>query len=254
MRTSSVSRITALLFAFVLTAGPHALAKSTNSDIVLPEGYKNDDIVVLYNDLKQKYPPKDEFETQAAYEKRMRVEYEGKTKYFFVKEILEGGVAKGAPGYNYLKYDAENQIITLKRVLKLFDGKVKIKRTKYSREEYEAVNGFGAKAIVTSHSGIDYGILVENQSDLIKEIDVSLSPSDARALKENLGLLFVCEIKKDNEKGYLKKGFTYKRAEFRSPRSYAFPEQYVRVEVIEIVIFNRETGFVYATQAIKAGN
>ena len=254
MRTSSVSRITALLFAFVLTAGPHALAKSTNSDIVLPEGYSNDDIVALYDVLEYSYSPKGEFETQAAYEKRMRTEYEGKTRYFFVKEILEGWVAKGAPGYNYLKYDAENQIVTLKRVLKLFDGKVKIKRTKYSREEYEAVNGFGAKVIVSAYKGTDYGIFVENQSDFRKEIDVSLSPSDARALKENLGLLFVCEIKKDNEKGYLKDGLTFKKAEFSSPRSYAFIEQYVRVEVIEIVIFNRETGFVYATQAIKAGN
>ena len=72
MKTLPSLRIVVLLCALVLMAGPHALAKSTNSDIVLPEGYKNDDIVVLYNDLNQKYPPKDEFETQAAYEKRMK--------------------------------------------------------------------------------------------------------------------------------------------------------------------------------------
>lgn len=250
MRTPSVFRITVLLCALVVAAGSHALARSTKSGVVTPKGYSNDDIVAVYNDLKQNYAPKSEFETQAAYEKRMQTSYKGKAKFFFTKEMY-AVVAPGAMGYYYLGYDADNQIVTLKRILKLVKGKIKIKRTHYNRKKYEASNAYGAKAIVTSHEGTDYGIFVENKSKFEENIEFTLPSDDAKALKNNFGIMFACELKPDTKKGYFKQDFTYLEASFSFPDSYSFSEHYIRVDVTEVVIFNNKTGTVYLKQKIK---
>ena len=250
MKTLSLFRIVGLLCVFVVTAGQHALAQSTKSGVVIPQGYSNDDIVAVYNDLKKNYGPKNEFETRAAYKKRMQSGYKGPAEFFFTKEMY-AVVAPGAMGYYFFGYDADNQIVTLKRVLKLLKGEVKIRRTHYNRKQYTASNAYGGRAIVTSHQGTDYGILVENESNFKGKIQVQLPPREAEALKNNFGIMFVCQLKPDPGKGYLKDDFTYLDATFSFPDDYAFSEHYIRVNVSEVVFFNNKTGVVYSTQKIK---
>lgn len=252
MKTSSEFRITVLLCAFVFVTGQYAVAKASTPGIVLPEGYSNDDIVALYDDLKQKYPPRDEFETKAAYEKRMQIPYDGKTRFVFVKDA-ELSVPGGGSGYSFLKYDAEKQKVVLKRLLVSVDGKIGIKRTGYKEEQYEATNAFGAKAIVTEYRATFFRIYVANQDDFKEKIEIQLPPDQARALKENFGILFVCDLK-SSAKGYTKEGFNSKKPTFSSPSSYAFSEKHVHVNVVEVVIFNGKTGAIYVKQELALEN
>lgn len=250
MRTVSVLRYTVLLYVLVVAVGSQAFAQSTKSEVVTPEGYSNDDVVAVYKDLKKNYAPKSEFETHAAYMKRMQKSYKGKAKFFFTKEmyaiILPAGI-----GYTYLKYDAENQIVTLKRSLKKYGNKVKIKRYFYSRNEFEASNAYGGRTLATAHNGTDYGILIENGSEFKGKIQFQLHPVDAEALKDNFGIMFVCELNPDAKDGYFKDDFIFWDSILNFPDSYSFSEHYIRVDVTDVVIFNSKTGIVYLKQKIK---
>ncbi|WP_294346931.1 hypothetical protein [Prosthecochloris sp.] len=250
MKIVSALRFSLLVCLLVVATAPHAFAQSAKSEVVIPEGYTNDDIVAVYNDLKKNYGPKGEFETQAAYKKRIQSGYKGQVKFFFTKEIYAVMPPAGI-GYIYSEYDADKQIVTFKRILKMFDNKVKIRRTQYSNKEYTASNAYGGKALVTSHEGTDYGILIENGSKFNGKIEIQLPPRDAEALKNNFGIMFVCELKPDSKKGYLKDDRTSFEASFSFPESYYFSEHYIRVNVTEVVFFNSQTGVVYSTQKIK---
>ena len=244
MRAFSVFRITVFLYAFVLLTVQQPVAKASVPSIVLPEGYNNDDIVVLYNDLKKKYPEKDEFETKEAYQKRMQVPY-SKEIVLFVKN---NDVLIRWDKY-YTRYDAENQVLSLKKFL--YKSEIKIKRTKFSENKYKGVSGFGVKTIVSSYRGEDYGIYVMNDKYVNKDIEIQISPDKAKELKKNLGILFVCDLKNHDQKAYVKKESYYKSPTFTSPTKYDFSEYYVFVDVIEMVIFNNKTGTVYVKKVFE---
>lgn len=245
MKKQSVLTVVVLLYSLVVAGVQQPVARAENSNsasgCVLPEGYKSDDIVVLYNDLKKKYSEKDEFETKEAYQKRMQAVYP-QTRFSFVKDNKMTRVW----GNYSLEYDAEDQVMTIKK--KWFGSKdeIKIQRINYRRQKYEATNAFGARVMVSEYLGDDYCIYVLNSSDSKKKIKMQITPDQARDLKENLGILFVCDLRKDKRQSYLRKEYEiYSEATYSSPVSYRFLEHFINVEVVEMVLFSTKTGVIY---------
>lgn len=254
MKKASVFTIIIFLHLLVIPGiqQPVARAESSNSTsgIVLPEGYKSDDIVAVYYELKKKYGEKDEFETKEAYKKRMQEPYSQKRVSF----LKDNEIVVAWDDYS-LEYEAETQVMTIKRDSYRGGKKVRIKRASYKEGKYEGSNIFGAKVMVSSYSGRDYGIYALNSKELNKKVEINIPPDQAKDLKENFGVLFVCGLKKDNQKSYFKKEYTGVTPTYDLPISYDFSAKYICVDIVEIVFFNKKTGAVYARRgsAVEGG-
>lgn len=215
-----------------------AVAANAREKVVLPKGYSNDDIVQLYKYLRKKYPPREDDEKKDAYLKRIQEPLQ-KNKYTFASAAYPD-----MKGYIYGRYDTTQEILRIGKVID--DEGLMIKRIKQKEYDYVAQNIFGAKVIVHGISEDYYGIYAINSEDLNNFIFIKMSSEERTELKNNFGVLFVCELKKIGEKGYTKQTVGTKQATFTSPISRSFLKKYIYVEVTEVVVYNKKTGEVYA--------
>lgn len=80
--------------------------------------------------------------------------------------------------------------------------------------------------------------------------DITISPDDAKSLKENLGILLICTPKVSKNSKLFYKIEKYKRATFDSPDEITILEHVIFTKVLEIWVYNNKTGQIFAKQKI----
>jgi hypothetical protein len=243
----------------------------------LPAGYTGHDIVALYKRLSKAFPPKDEFESTEAYQRRLQGEYSKDTFAFLI--------TLGFAIYASYDPDAQNILIEVsaEHVLNLdsdlihkpkessrynpwsdHETVINVKRIDSASNKYEAGNKLGAKTVVTEHTGKDYGIgLVNNDSfpppekyriqQRLRNINLKISPDEARDLKGNLGVLLICRVRAGGDPPkYFFPSYYHVKPTMDSPTEISFLQYFVKVDLFEIWVFNRRTGSIYAKDIVMS--
>lgn len=108
---------------------------------------------------------------------------------------------------------------------------------------YKGSNAYGATVKVKKFGYITWLLfpdrLIEKQN-----IQLTINRDAAINLKDNMGVIFICKVIKSDpidERSQLSK------ATFQNPEEVLFLDNRLRVEIMEIKIFNKSTGSVYHT-------
>lgn len=217
---------------------------------VLPPGYRGHSLRDLF--LKMLPPePKGEFETTAQFQARVakavapagvyafildnelagpRVQYDADAQRFEIKVLEDFGVIRGN------KRDASVRAITVNR----------------SRRErsYEAGNAFGAKVDVTEVAYTSYGLVIDGPPPGIGPerehvFSVPVPVSEAQKVKGGLSVLFVCEPHPAAFPATFGGSETTGAPTIATPFQSTTDYSYVRVQLLDVWVFDRNTGRVY---------
>lgn len=181
----------------------------------LSPNFAGTDIVKLYAILLKKAPlKKDEFETTDKYEKKIMDAITNDIYAF--KLNPDKGFVEGIRIYPYnadlqnLQIDIETRPLS-EYTFRDYRASMIIKHFPGTSKSHMGSNAFGAKVLVTSHTGKQYGIVLTNQKDfgssgydddsikttLVSDRKISLliemTPDKAKTLKSNIGILLLCK-------------------------------------------------------------
>ena len=197
--------------------------------------------------------PKGEFETTAEYEDRVKA-FQAQT-YAFVRTEPEAFV-----------YDADSETFTTRIYSGSTDVHSKIgwyfrafdiHEKKLSESSYVGSNAFGAKALVTKTKWKRTQIVTDDTEDILAlnrdPIDLSLNvPRDrARAVKPNLRVALICsprldQFSPDPDSGVTgATGYDIYEATIDNPSERWIYYTALRVDLLQIWVFDRATGEVY---------
>lgn len=108
---------------------------------------------------------------------------------------------------------------------------------------YKGSNAYGATVEVEKIGYITWvlfpGRVIEKQN-----IQLTMNRDAAINLKDNMGVMFICKIIKSDP---IDKQSRLSKPTFQDPKEILFLEYRLRVEIMEIKIFNKRTGSVYHT-------
>ncbi|MCX5822279.1 MAG: hypothetical protein NTY86_01915, partial [Deltaproteobacteria bacterium] len=185
----------------------------------LPPNFTGTDIIKLYTILLKKAPlKKDEFETTADYEKKSMVAVADTDDVYAFKLDPHMNLRSGVTVYPY-NADAQNLQIDIetsplsKYTFQDYRSSMIIKHVAGTSKSHMGSNAFGAKVLVTSLTGKQYGIALTNQKDfgtsrydgssvettLMSNRTISLiieiPPDKAKILKNKIGVLLLCKTR-----------------------------------------------------------
>ena len=108
---------------------------------------------------------------------------------------------------------------------------------------YKGSNAYGATVKVKKFGYITWLLfpdrLIEKQN-----IQLTINRDAAINLKDNMGVIFICKIIKSDP---IDKQSRLSKATFQNPEEVLFLDNRLRVEIMEIKIFDKSTGSVYHT-------
>lgn len=214
------------------------------SVIELPHGFKGHDIISIYKKLDKVIPSKNEYETTKSYQEKLR--------------SLKNNDIYAFKIYALSDYNADKQILTVELKSELLFESPREGTSFILHEEenslgtYPATNAFGAKVSVGKYSNVYYGITLTNgnvfgkkkEYKRIFKNDFKMASEIAKQSRSGLNFLLIC--KPDKRDNY----FTYSRDNYSEP-SFSVPIErtkkwnYVYVKLLELWIFNEETGKVF---------
>jgi hypothetical protein len=211
----------------------------------LPQGFEGDSIQRLYDRLNAVKAPKGEFETSDQYQQRINRKDTG--RYAFVLNNAFAGPT--------MKYDADKGEYEI-QILEDFGAIVDYNRVGAARAisivktsvngSYKATNRFGAVTTVNTMSTDAYAISLQNRSgggpgeERVRRFRLPVSIAEAPAMKDQLGVLFVCEL-------FTGPGFqTFSGSAsisgtFWDPSELRESYSYVRVNLLSVWLFDRRT-------------
>jgi hypothetical protein len=231
----------------------------------LPSDYKGYDIEKLYHELENKFPKKDEFETKEAYIKRIQS--------FGSNDLYAFGIEKHTISL-HSKYDAESQLfeVIITSTQKTEKTVIVTKSSPEGTREYLASNAYGAQIVVKEYRGTQYGIGLVNKEKFgtggVKEkelfsffkflkgfkehsIKINLLPDIARSLKENLGILLICQLRASSDPiSYVFKSYLHSKPTFDKPTELSYSQKFVFVNLLEIWVYHTKTGTIFAKEKI----
>lgn len=232
----------------------------------LSPNYRGVDPEALCDALEKRFKEssKGEFETTAAFEARLqRMQTEPLVGALTKDDLIPVvGVSDRILDRIESKYDADTEelTVTLEPQAPIIGVKMDFSRRSTSLKynfrpttTYVGVNAYGAKTTVEQSITYIYSLLFENvaafstnppeqfSASSIIETRLKLTPSAARAAKENLRVLFLIRLVEPSiEKGYLSKKPT-----ISAPRDTLAVYHYLHANVEQIWIYNYETGQIY---------
>ncbi|TCL74184.1 hypothetical protein EDC14_1004122 [Hydrogenispora ethanolica] len=222
----------------------------------LPPNYLGHDIIKLYDDLNKQFPKKDEFETSAAYIKRLQA-----ANY---NNLYAFNIENESSEYNADLQRFETKIL-VSSAMDLDDSSIErfpvITTRTIHRETttYTASNAYGASVQVKKYSGKEYGIGLTNKNDLKMEkydsyfrTSFQVAPEKARTLKTNLGILLLCKLNIAGQgPSYVFRSFFYGKPTIDKPTEFSYSQCFIFAEVHEIWIYNFATGEIFKKIILK---
>jgi hypothetical protein len=295
----------ALMFFFVLDHGTAAIAKeknvasknavASNKEKVdnrplvsfdinvekLPPDFKGVDIAKLFTLLSKKAPlKKEEFETTAEYEKKVRAAITDDIYAFKLDTDISPFFSTPLVIH---PYDADTQKLRIDIIMcDLSESNsrvsVVIKDVEIDRGSYVGSNAFGVKVLVHTATHIQYGIALVNQqvfylhiqdpsfstrmspTYITATIQLEIPPEKARRLKNNIGVILLCKpsLYVSTGQSLLESGNSLvfrdrksSKATIDSPYSDHTDRSFINVEVLSIWIYEINTGSILLKQELK---
>jgi len=224
----------------------------------LPPGFSGHDCMAIGAAAKKLATQKDEFETQAAYEKRLE---ELKERPLLGSLLANSRLAFVAPSlFAEFKYSPEREVATIAlnefalraaavnaTGLPLLVRPLKIHSKNTSERQYVGTNAFGARVLVSETRGelcalaplyVDFKRLAY----FVQTPELSLSPERARSAKENLGILFISRLVPP----FVVNAFEVSQAKIDWPYEVRRDGPALAVHVEGVWFFDRRTGEVLA--------
>ncbi len=231
----------------------YLIPESFNTELsTLPVGYTGENIDALYKHLSQLIPPKDEFEKTEAYLQRLNTNTP-KQLFAFLNNSYDV--------FNSLTYNPDSETVTVSiNQLGCIVGSpsIEIKNITSSVEKYKTRNKFGANFVATSYTIFDYAIYPVNYYS-IRDICFKINTDEARDLKQNYGILYICKITPSNPTPHNRKSqqiswsnsdMTYSDATFSRPDRHINFIFSINITLYQIWVFNKKTGIIYAKDVI----
>jgi hypothetical protein len=224
----------------------------------LPPRYLGHSCRGLASKLVSLKPQKGEFETTAAYNERIEslknTPLAGSTSFGDVVGFVQGadvysgidqsydadrGVLKVSDNWGVSTQMVKSQLVTSVRL----DQKIKHTRT------YTASNAYGKKVTVDSTTWDTCGVAFSNLtyysslSSGFKRLEESIEmpPDEARSAKGNIALVFVGKLSEP----FWSEFHDYSKPTIENPTEMAWTGDSVVMELIQVWIFNRQTGKIY---------
>jgi hypothetical protein len=237
----------------------------------LPAHFSGHDIKAIYTELaaRRSKAIKGEFETTQEFEARIKREAAAPIFGRLDKRAYLAFVIQNSSGETI--YDADRETMTTAVVLasgaeniyKPSDKKALTSKAEVAGEKYEGSNAFGAKTIVSRHTGIDYNVAFTNhqsfgisryiKSDTLKRGHTEdYFASDAILIKIPIGLDLAREIKPRLKvlaivkliEPYTYDGNFYDKPTMDNPSEYIIQYHFLNTELIELWIYDDATGQV----------
>lgn len=207
--------------------------------------------------------PKSEFETTAQYEARQKESHPDSRTLVFVFGDPEQRTTTIGQGPAF-KYDADTQIMSAGLVSRERSfGHQVVNSKKFhtltathvlrSRKEYVGTNAFGASVTITEIRIDEYGIILENFSDVFApgvgplnrltheveaQISLPMSIDMAKELKPNLRLAIICRL--NEAKVY--RDFALQTPTISDPYDSYTQKYYASVTPEQLMVFDQKTG------------
>jgi hypothetical protein len=229
----------------------------------LPHSFIGNDFVKIYLELNALFKPKDEFETTAAYEKRIAAA----TDKILFGNIKPNSFMSFRNDSVESQYNADAQILSVSiktRPLDILDNSIEGLRTIDVKKDilkelgtYEGQNAYGAKTAITKSEIYKFTIAINNIRDFraylpLKtdrfastenhlEINLNLPAQEAKQAKANLSYLLIFFP----EKPFVGSSSYRLSPKLDFPQDAQFYNSYLRGQLLEIWLFNRATGEIY---------
>lgn len=245
---------------------------SFNLNLVkVPVDYKGIDPILLYNKLEvvAKKQVKSEFETSSQYNERINIENENPIIHKLNKDSILAFCIK--VDYDFkTNYDAENQLLSIKKELKnytnyneylSFDYKrksVQIKSVQIKAGNYIGSNGFGASQDIRETESNEYHLLIDNWrsfdtsgTEYVTNIGTkfNLNTTIAKQIVESIqtnnvviGCLFIGKLSYP----FSCIGYSHSKPTIDYPFDFTTNIKYINLHVLEIWFYNKLTGEIYA--------
>jgi hypothetical protein len=221
----------------------------------LPPGYLGHDVVPVYERLAKAFPPKTELEPAEAYRKRLKTSYSRDLFAFVCGQPTQDQLIKETRA----SYNTDKQIMSVTFLpLTGFSSPlahrsiVVFKEVKTPKEEPAIKNASGDKAIVQTYYEEHYGVASDDVLHLSTDIDFKISPQEARESRDHIGILLVCVIKPIGDPPeYSLLESSLSCATMASPIETFYFQHFVGVDLLEIWVFNKETGTVYVKKRMQ---
>ncbi len=221
----------------------------------LPARFDGHDIVQVYETISAQFGAKDEFETSAAFEKRISSAIPTDV-FAFVREL------PGEPPFA-LRYDADRGVLEITDILSTrmiyppspshalgsYMHFAVFRRDSLGSLQYEGSNAYGAKATVSFESANEFGIIASNAfgPDYYSPIGFRLSPDVARAAKERADrALYICQLERIRDYPIAFECRFGSSPTITLPRERSYKEFGLSTRVNEVWLFNSTTGEVLA--------
>jgi hypothetical protein len=225
------------------------------SMIRLPPGYLGHDIVPIYETLAKAFPPETGWEPADAYRKRLKTSYSHDLFAFVCGQPTQDQLIKETRA----SYNADRQIMSITFLpLTGFSSSIVhrsiivFKEVKTVNEEPDPKNASGADAIVKTYHEEHYGVASDSVLHLSTDIHFKISPQEALESRKHIGILLVCKIKPfGNPPEYSLLESSLSCPTTTSPIETFYFQHFVGVELLEIWIFNKETGTIYVKKQMK---
>ena len=222
----------------------------------ISQSFQGDNVENLYNELKQKFPPKNEFETTNIYLNRL-VSEDYNSLYSFVIDSYTISVLS--------KYNADRQNfdfqIPMYPTMNLDNTAAGIESyptviTKMIQDEkstYIASNSFGNEVQVTKYTGKEYGIAITNLKDLhidrytnCYNVSIKVPLDKAKNLKENLGILMIGKLKISGKiPSYFYSSIRYFKPTISNPKEFSYLQYLIYTDLKEIWVYDSSTGEIF---------
>jgi hypothetical protein len=233
---------------------PYASMGLDPSTETLPKYYLGHDCRAIAKKILSLKLKKSEFETTSAYNERLNVlnaeRIAGATK---LSDVV-GFVPSGALSTLSDKYDADRGILRVETYwgdsMQMLDSQLltsaKLEYKITSKRSYEASNAYGKKVLVNSTSYDTCGIAFSNLqygTSTITKIDesIEMTPEEARAAKGNIAMMYVGNLSAP----YWIEYHDYLKPTIDSPREAAWSGDAIVMKLVQIWLYNKDSGRVY---------
>ncbi|MFN5953940.1 MAG: hypothetical protein ACK6A9_11905 [Dolichospermum sp.] len=219
-----------------------------NESIRITTDFLGHDLKAIIDVLtkRKEFFKKGEFETTQEFNERINRE---QIKPILGTVTLDSKLAFVAQKYFLLdvktSYDADSNLFSIEipSSYEAYEEGYSLDSQIVDLGKYKASNAYGATVEVKE---INYTTWVLFPGRVIEKQNIQLTMNRDAAinLKDNMGVMFICKIIKSDP---IDKQSRLSEPTFQDPREILFLKYRLRVEIMEIKIFNKSTGSVYHT-------
>ncbi|HYH04018.1 MAG TPA: hypothetical protein VEC37_13025 [Bacillota bacterium] len=211
---------------------------------ILPKNFHGHNYEIFFEELESKYAPKDEFETNAAYRNRLEKNNQLFSNFLFALPYED---------YPICDYDADKQMIIFKYIKANIDTVNNIYNGNFSlstntirihNRTYMATDENGTVVEIEENTFNIYGFSIDSELKF-EDIEITIPPSEAKAVKENLKILYIGKARPGRVEGLFYKTFSHNEPTMDCLLDHYYNYYLINVNLVAIWVYDYKTGKIY---------